>query len=56
MPLPRSKGVVKLGIDAPKQMLILREELHEAIKQSNLKASQHDGDVVDLATLRKKLH
>lgn len=51
-----SKGVVKLGIDAPKQMLILREELHEAIKQSNLKAIQHDGDVVDLATLRKKLH
>ncbi len=35
-----SKGVVKLGIDAPKEMLILREELEQAVKQSNIEASK----------------
>ncbi len=35
-----SKGVVKLGIDAPKEMLILREELELAVKQSNIEASK----------------
>ncbi len=50
-----SKGMVKLGIDAPKEMLILREELQEAIKQANLQAS-HGIDDIDLAELSKKLH
>lgn len=36
-----SKGVVKLGFDAPKETLILREELARAIKQSNIEASRH---------------
>ena len=36
-----SKGVVKLGFDAPKDMLILREELEKAIKDTNIKASQN---------------
>ncbi|MDY0263852.1 MAG: carbon storage regulator CsrA [Sulfurospirillum cavolei] len=36
-----SKGVVKLGFDAPKETLILREELAHAIKQSNIEASRH---------------
>jgi carbon storage regulator len=35
-----SKGVVKIGIDAPKEMLILREELELAVKQSNIEASK----------------
>lgn len=35
-----SKGVVKIGIDAPKEMLILREELEQAVKQSNIEASK----------------
>jgi len=35
-----SKGVVKLGFEAPKDMLILREELAYAIKQSNIEASK----------------
>lgn len=35
-----SKGVVKLGFDAPKNMLILREELERAIKEANIEASK----------------
>ncbi len=35
-----SKGVVKLGFEAPKDMLILREELAHAIKQTNIEASK----------------
>jgi carbon storage regulator len=35
-----SKGVVKLGFDAPKDMLILREELARAIKQTNIEANK----------------
>ena len=50
-----SKGMVKLGIDAPKEMLILREELQEAIKQANLQAS-HGIDDIDLKKKKKKLH
>lgn len=49
-----SKGVVKLGFDAPKDMLILREELEKAIKEANIEASKntsHDA----LASLSFKL-
>lgn len=49
-----SKGVVKLGFDAPKDMLILREELEQAIKETNIEASKnasHDA----LASLSFKL-
>ena len=49
-----SKGVVKLGFDAPKDMLILREELERAIKEANIDASKsvsHDA----LLDLSKKL-
>jgi carbon storage regulator len=35
-----SKGLVKLGFDAPKEMMILREELAQAIKESNIEASR----------------
>ena len=49
-----AKGVVKLGIEAPKEVLILRSELAEAVKQSNLVAS---GEVCEetLETLSKRL-
>lgn len=34
-----SKGIVKLGIEAPKNILILREELSAAVKSKNLESS-----------------
>ena len=49
-----SKGVVKLGIDAPKEMLILREELELAVKQSNIEASK-SVSLETLSDLSKKL-
>jgi carbon storage regulator len=49
-----SKGVVKLGFEAPKNMLILREELAKAIKESNIEASKSVGSEA-LSSLSKKL-
>ncbi len=49
-----SKGVVRLGIDAPREMLILRKELEEAIKESNIKAVKVVS-LEDLSILSKKL-
>lgn len=49
-----SKGIVKLGIDAPKEMLILREELEIAVKQSNIEASK-SVSLETLFDLSKKL-
>jgi carbon storage regulator CsrA len=36
------KGVVKLGIDAPKKVSIVRSELLEDVKDSNIAASKDD--------------
>lgn len=48
-----SKGVVKLGFEAPKEMLILREELEQAIKKTNIEANKSvDSD--QLRDLSKK--
>jgi carbon storage regulator len=33
------KGSVKLGLEAPEDMLILREELAQAVEDENIKAS-----------------
>ena len=33
-----SKGSVKIGIEAPKEMVILRGELHDQIKAANQEA------------------
>ena len=38
------KGVVKLGIEAPSEINILREELIKAVEASNKEASQHIDD------------
>ncbi|MDX9813996.1 MAG: carbon storage regulator CsrA [Sulfurimonas sp.] len=40
------KGVVKLGIEAPKEVAILREELVEQVKDSNKAASKSDIDIL----------
>jgi len=43
------KGVVKLGIDAPSEISILRSELTEAVKHINKEASFH----IDASVLGK---
>ncbi|MEA1918729.1 MAG: carbon storage regulator CsrA [Campylobacterota bacterium] len=43
------KGVVKIGIDAPSEVSILRSELTEAVTHSNKKASFH----IDASILNK---
>ncbi len=37
-----SKGVVKLGIDAPKDVAILRQEVFERVREENI-AAAHGG-------------
>lgn len=49
-----SKGIVRIGIDAPKEMLILRKELEEAVKETNIKAVKNVG-LSDLSSLSEKL-
>lgn len=46
------KGVVKLGVDAPKDISIIRSELIEDIKESN-KAASKDIDANTLNILSK---
>lgn len=52
-----SKGVVRIGFDAPQDLLILREELEEEVKQANIKATSKDNipDMEALQGLSKKL-
>ena len=49
-----SKGIVRLGIEAPKEMLILRKELEEAVKEINIQAVK-SVSLEDLSSLSKKL-
>ena len=49
-----SGNSVKLGIDAPKSMVILRRELQERIKASNIEASRH-ADATQLERLKGML-
>ncbi|MCK9455325.1 MAG: carbon storage regulator CsrA [Sulfurimonas sp.] len=44
------KGVVKLGIDAPKSVSIVRNELLEDVKDANI-ASSKDTELNDLTML-----
>ena len=50
------KGVVKIGIEAPKDLAIIRSELLQNIKNINIKASQNslDNDIKDLSDFIKK--
>ncbi|MCK4738257.1 MAG: carbon storage regulator CsrA [Sulfurimonas sp.] len=50
------KGVVKLGIDAPKNISIVRSELLEDVKDSNIAASKEVklGDLNLLSSIIKK--
>ncbi len=51
-----TKGSVKIGIQAPKETLILRGELKEQIEQSNQEAilNTHEQSIKDLSKLLKK--
>jgi len=49
-----NKGSVKLGIEAPKQMQILRGELKKAIEDTN-KVANHKADANELSSLSKLL-
>jgi len=49
-----SKGVVRIGFEAPNDMLILREELEEEVKQANIEAKSSLKDMDALKGLSKK--
>ncbi len=49
-----TKGVVKLGIDAPKEIRILRGELSEAVKEANIKATK-EVSIEALSSLSKQI-
>lgn len=49
-----NKGVVKLGIEAPKNTMILRSELAKEIKNENTKANAQISDE-SLAELSQKI-
>lgn len=48
-----AKGYVKIGIDAPKSLLILRKELMDDVKDKNLLSVEKED--VSLAALSKKI-
>lgn len=48
------KGSVKLGFEAPPEMLILREELKIAIQEENKKSLQHSKTALNQLSLIKK--
>jgi carbon storage regulator len=49
------KGVVKLGIEAPSEVSILRSELVSAVEDANRQASEQRGDASLLQDLFNKL-
>lgn len=53
-----SKGAIRLGIDAPSDVLILREELAQEIKNANIEAIKKQPAQTDmglLSSLRAKI-
>ncbi|MBX7490037.1 carbon storage regulator CsrA [Helicobacter turcicus] len=50
------KGSVKLGFEAPPEMLILREELKIAVQEENKKSLQHSEIALNqLSRIKKKI-
>ncbi|WP_299546609.1 carbon storage regulator CsrA [uncultured Helicobacter sp.] len=50
------KGSVKLGFEAPPEMLILREELKIAVQEENKKSLQHSKTALNqLSFIKKKV-
>jgi carbon storage regulator CsrA len=49
------KGVVKIGIEAPPEVSILRSELVRAVEDANRQASEQSGDASLLQDLISKL-
>jgi carbon storage regulator len=49
------KGTVKIGIEAPSDITILRQELKDAVAKVNLEASSTSGDLSDLQEFMRKL-
>ena len=47
------KGIVKIGIDAPKSVSIMRSELLEDVKDSNIAAAKKDVDESVVSELSK---
>jgi carbon storage regulator len=48
------KNSVRIGIEAPKEMTILREELAQAVSEENIKAARETPEAL-LATLKERL-
>jgi len=49
-----NKGVIKLGIEAPKDMQILRGELKRELEKTNIEAN-HNTNTKEIKDLRKLL-
>ena len=51
------KNNVKLGVEAPKSVVILREELKDAVKNMNVESTSHSettaGNIRDLSKILK---